>query len=54
MVQIYTWAYQSWKTIDKDGLKRLVGLSNGITADDYKKITGEDYQAPTTDETVTQ
>lgn len=54
MVQIYTWAYQSWKTIDEDGLKKLVGMLNGITAEDYKTITGEDYAAPATDETITQ
>lgn len=49
MVQIYTWAYQDWKTIDEDGLKQLVGLPEGITADDFKTITGDDYTAPTVD-----
>ncbi|GAX07043.1 hypothetical protein IWT25_02391 [Secundilactobacillus pentosiphilus] len=48
MVQIYKWAYQDWKTIDEDGLKQLVGLPQGITADDYKTITGDDYQATST------
>ncbi|WP_459520327.1 XkdX family protein [Lactiplantibacillus plantarum] len=48
MVQIYTWAYQDWKTISKETLATVVGLPDGITADDYKTITGEEYVAPTT------
>lgn len=44
MVQLYTWAYTDWKTIDKDGLKKLVGMVGGITAADYKTITGDDYE----------
>jgi len=48
MVQIYTWAYQDWKTIIKEKLATVVGLPDGITADDYKAITGDDYVAPTT------
>ncbi|AJA81588.1 XkdX family protein [Levilactobacillus brevis] len=47
MVQIYTWAYQDWKTISKETLATIVGLPDGITADDYKAITGEAYVAPT-------
>ncbi|WP_143463216.1 hypothetical protein [Levilactobacillus enshiensis] len=47
MVQLYTWAYNDWKTIDKDGLKKLVGMIGGITAADYKTITNEDYVADT-------
>lgn len=47
MVQIYTWAYQDWKTITKETLATVVGLPDGITADDYKAITGEAYVAPT-------
>lgn len=42
MVQIYTWAFQSWHSIDKKGLQDLIGLPLGITTDDYKAITGED------------
>ncbi|MCK3675857.1 XkdX family protein [Lactiplantibacillus plantarum] len=53
MVQIYTWAYQDWKTISKEKLATVVGLPNGITADDYKVITGEAYVAPTTQVTTT-
>lgn len=48
MVQIYTWAYQDWKTITKETLATIVGLPDGITADDYKNITGETYVIPTT------
>ncbi|KRN01221.1 hypothetical protein FD13_GL001360 [Levilactobacillus senmaizukei DSM 21775 = NBRC 103853] len=48
MVQIYTWAYQDWKTITKETLATIVGLPDGITADDYKNITGDDYVAPAT------
>lgn len=48
MVQIYTWAYQDWKTITKETLATVVGLPDGITTDDYKAITGDDYVAPTT------
>lgn len=48
MVQIYTWAYQDWKTISKETLATVVGLPDGITADDYKAITGEAYVAPAT------
>lgn len=51
MVQIYTWAYQDWKTISKETLATVVGLPDGITASDYKTITGEDYVAPTTSST---
>lgn len=47
MVQIYTWAYQDWKTITKETLATVVGLPDGITAEDYKAITGDDYVAPT-------
>ncbi|WAE46366.1 XkdX family protein (plasmid) [Levilactobacillus brevis] len=54
MVQIYTWAYQDWKTIDKATLATVVGLPDGITADDYKAITGDDYVAPTTQAPTTQ
>lgn len=53
MVQIYTWAYQDWKTITKETLATVVGLPAGITADDYKAITGEAYVAPTTQATTT-
>ncbi|WP_369957317.1 XkdX family protein [Levilactobacillus brevis] len=53
MVQIYTWAYQDWKTISKETLATVVGLSDGITADDYKAITGDDYVAPTAKATTT-
>ena len=53
MVQIYTWAYQDWKTITKETLATIVGLPDGITADDYKNITGEAYVAPTTQTTTT-
>lgn len=48
MVQIFTWAYQDWKTISKETLTTVVGLPDGITADDYKNITGEAYLAPLT------
>ena len=54
MVQIYTWAYQDWKTITKETLATVVGLPDGITADDYKAITGETYVAPTTQAPTTQ
>lgn len=54
MVQIYTWAYQDWKTIDKATLATIVGLPDGITAEDYKVITGEAYVAPTTQAPTTQ
>lgn len=54
MVQIYTWAYQDWKTITKETLATVVGLPDGITADDYKAITGEAYVAPTTVAPTTQ
>ncbi|WP_369707234.1 XkdX family protein [Levilactobacillus brevis] len=47
MVQIYTWAFQDWKTITKETLATVVGLPDGITAEDYKVITGDDYVAPT-------
>ncbi|MGY0229492.1 XkdX family protein [Levilactobacillus brevis] len=53
MVQIYTWAYQDWKTISKETLATVVGLPDGITADDYKTITGDDYVAPATEATTT-
>ena len=53
MVQIYTWAYQDWKSITKETLATVVGLPDGITADDYKAITGEAYVAPTTQATTT-
>lgn len=53
MVQIFTWAYQDWKTITKEKLATVVGLPDGITADDYKVITGDDYVAPTTQATTT-
>lgn len=48
MVQIYTWAYQDWKTITEDKLKELVGLTDGITAADFKAITGDDYVVAST------
>lgn len=48
MVQIFTWAYQDWKTISKEKLATVVGLPDGITADDYETITGETYVAPAT------
>ena len=54
MVQIYTWAYQDWKTITKETLATIVGLPDGITAEDYKAITGDDYVAPTTQEPTAQ
>ncbi|AWI39529.1 XkdX family protein [Lactiplantibacillus plantarum] len=53
MVQIYTWAYQDWKTISKETLATVVGLPDGITADDYKAITGEAYVAPATQAPLT-
>ena len=53
MVQIFTWAYQDWKTITKEKLATIVGLPDGITADDYKVITGEAYVAPTIQATTT-
>jgi len=53
MVQIFTWAYQDWETISKETLATVVGLPNGITADDYKAITGEAYVAPTTQAPLT-
>lgn len=53
MVQIFTWAYQDWKTISKETLATVVGSPNGITADDYKTITGEEYVAPVTQATTT-
>ncbi|MCG0942907.1 XkdX family protein [Lactiplantibacillus plantarum] len=53
MVQIFTWAYQDWKTISKEKLATVVGLPGGITADDYKAITGEAYVAPTTQAPLT-
>ncbi|WP_103851470.1 XkdX family protein [Lactiplantibacillus plantarum] len=53
MVQIFTWAYQDWKTISKETLATVVGLPDGITADDYKVITGETYVAPTTQAPLT-
>lgn len=53
MVQIYTWAYQDWKTISKETLATVVGLPDGITADEYKAITGETYVSPTTEATTT-
>lgn len=53
MVQIYTWAYQDWKTITKETLATVVGLPDGITADDYKAITGEEYVVPTTQAPLT-
>ncbi|WP_195480291.1 XkdX family protein [Lactiplantibacillus plantarum] len=53
MVQIFTWAYQDWKTISRETLATVVGLTDGITADDYKAITGEAYVAPTTQATTT-
>lgn len=54
MVQIYTWAYQDWKTITKETLATVVGLPDGITAEDYKAITGEAYVAPTVQAPTTQ
>lgn len=54
MVQIYTWAYQDWKTITKETLATVVGLPDGITAEDYKAITGDDYVAPTAQAPTTQ
>ncbi|MFS8170895.1 MULTISPECIES: XkdX family protein [Lactobacillaceae] len=54
MEQIYTWAFQDWKTITKETLATVVGLPDGITAEDYKEITGEAYVAPTTQATTTQ
>lgn len=53
MIQIYTWAYQDWKTITKETLATVVGLPDGITADDYKVITGEAYVAPATQAPLT-
>lgn len=45
MVQIYTWAYQDWKTITKETLATVVGLPDGITEAEFKTITGTAYQA---------
>ena len=52
MVQIFTWAYQDWKTITKETLATVVGLPEGITTEDYKAITGDNYVAPTTQATT--
>ncbi|GEO70551.1 hypothetical protein [Levilactobacillus acidifarinae] len=49
MVQIYTWAYQVWKTITLEKLRGQVGKIDGITEADFKSITGEDYESATTD-----
>lgn len=40
-------------SISKETLATVVGLPAGITADDYKAITGEAYVAPTTQATTT-
>lgn len=53
MVQIYTWAYQNWKTITKEQLATIVGLPDGITTDDYKTITGDDYVVASTTTSTT-
>ncbi|MCG0633680.1 prophage P1 protein 57 [Lactiplantibacillus plantarum] len=47
MMIVFKFAYQLWHTMDKAGIAAEVA-KNSITADDYKKITGEDYVAPTT------
>lgn len=47
MYQNFVWAYQDWKTVDATGLAGIVGLPMGITAVEYKEITGTDYKAPT-------
>lgn len=47
MIQIYTWAFQEWHTVTEDQLKAKVDVPFGITAEDFKTITGKDYQAPT-------
>lgn len=46
MVQLWTWAYQDWHSITIDKLREVVGPA-GITEDDFKAITGEDFAAET-------
>lgn len=50
MLQIYTWAFQEWHTVSENQLEEKVGVPFGITAEDFKVITGKDYQAPTENE----
>lgn len=41
--------FKSWGQNDADYYKVFVGV--GLTTDQYKEITGEDYVAPTTSST---
>ncbi|MCC6120601.1 XkdX family protein [Lactiplantibacillus plantarum] len=43
--------FKSWGQTDPNYYKVFVGV--GLTADQYKEITGEDYVAPTTQTTTT-
>mgnify|MGYP003362571833 CR=1 FL=1 len=46
MVQLFTWAYQDWHSITIDKLREVVGPA-GITEEDFKTITGEDFTTDT-------
>lgn len=48
MVQIFTWAYQDWHSITIDKLREVVGTPAGITEEDFKTITGEDFATTVT------
>lgn len=47
MFEVFKLAYQLWNTMTKDDVAAQVAKS-AITADQYKTIVGENYQAPAT------
>lgn len=51
MFKTFRYAYQLWNTMDKAAVAAQV-TKQAITADQYKTIVGEDYQAPTDKDTA--
>lgn len=45
MLEVFKMAYQKWQTMTKEDVAAQV-VKSSITADQYKKIVGKEYQAP--------
>lgn len=53
MFTVFKFAYQLWHTMDKAAVAAQVAKQS-ITAEQYKTIVGEDYQAPTDEDATTK
>lgn len=51
MFTVFKFAYQLWHTMDKAAVAAQVAKQS-ITAEQYKTIVGENYQAPDKDATT--